>query len=1017
MIRLNRYWENLNVLHVNREAPRAAYIPYADENSAKSGKRGRSPVYQTLNGAWKFQYHNSVINVEEPFYEESTDVSTWDDLLVPSCWQVNGYDQLQYTNIDYPFPCDPPFVPNDNPAGLYVREFNVADLWDDKENYIVFEGVNACFYLWINGQFAGYSQGSRMPAEFNVSSFLRTGKNRVAVLVLKWCDGSYLEDQDLWRFSGIFRDVYMLARDRVHIRDVFNKQSFEDGFRRAVLTTEIETTGHLNASAELKDSEGQVVAAAKTVVDGNGTIRFEVDNPRLWSAEKPYLYELYIRGGGEVLRFPVGFRQVTIEDGVFRINGQAVKLKGVNRHDSHPVLGQTIPVTHMIKDLILMKKHNVNTIRTSHYPNDSRFMDLCNEYGFYVMDEADLECHGIGNDHVEGSSHALSRDSGWKAAFIERAARMVERDKNHPCVVMWSLGNESGYDANHIAMAEWIRERDPSVPVHYEGAAPHYKGSSHIECLDLESRMYASVQEIEAYARDEKNRKPLFLCEYSHAMGNGPGDLKDYWDVIYRYPKLIGGCVWEWSDHGISTETKDGTSFYAYGGDFGDKPNDGNFCIDGLVAPNRKPHTGLLELKKVLAPIRIEEHDLKAGEIKVTNLYDFIDLSHVGVFWKTELDGRLIQQGQLEVEGIMPHSSRVMTLPYTLPETLIGRYVITFSSWLKEETIWAEAGHEISFEQLEWRCGKPPSVGLEDKVTPMSDTLPALHTEEMGRWLTIEGFDFRHVFDLELGTLQRISKNGVNMLDAPSAFTVWRAPTDNDMHVKEKWIEEGYDRAVIKTYQCDWVRSGDGGIELRSRFSLGADSRASILTGEAYWKVNVSGELRLRLNVNVQEHLSYPYLPRFGLRLTMPRGMDEVEYSGFGPHESYVDKRQSVRRGQFLTTVDEMFENYIMPQENGSRYGTEWAVVSNAQGMGLRFSAPEEFSFNASHFSPEDLAEAKHDWELVKRKRKETIIHLDYKMSGVGSNSCGPELAEPYRLNDKEFQYELSLIPVFKEDD
>ncbi|TFE30615.1 glycoside hydrolase family 2 TIM barrel-domain containing protein [Cohnella luojiensis] len=1015
MIRLNRYWENLNVLQVNREAPRASYIPYADDITAKSGKRGKSPFYQTLNGSWKFQYHNSVLNVEEPFYEETADVSEWDDLIVPSCWQVNGYDQLQYTNINYPFPNDPPFVPNNNPAGLYVREFNVADRRDDKEKYIVFEGVNSCFYLWVNGQFAGYSQGSRMPAEFNVSTFLKTGNNRVAVLVLKWCDGSYLEDQDLWRFSGIFRDVYLLERDRVRIRDAFNKQSFEEGFRKAVLTTEIETTGSMYASAELKDANGEVAASAEAVVDGKGTLRFEVDNPKLWSAETPYLYELYVRGGEEVLRFPVGFRQVAVEDGEFRINGRAVKLKGVNRHDSHPELGQTIPVTHMIKDLVLMKKNNVNTIRTSHYPNDSRFMDLCNEYGFYVVDEADLESHGIGNDYQEGSSHTLSRNPDWTAAFIDRAARMVERDKNHPCVVMWSLGNESGYEANHIAMAEWIRERDPSVPVHYEGAAPHYKGSSNVECLDLESRMYSSVQEIEAYAKDENNVKPLFLCEYSHAMGNGPGDLKDYWDVIYRYPKLAGGCVWEWNDHGIKTETKDGTPFYAYGGDFGDKPNDGNFCIDGLVTPDRRPHTGLLELKKVLSPIRFEAHDLKAGQIKVTNLYDFIDFSHVGVFWKIELDGRLLQQAQLDLDGIKPHDSRILTLPYTVSETSSGRYVHTFTSWMKEETRWAEAGHEISFEQLEWSNAEP---SLYDDVSHVQGKkAPALQTEETGRLLTIEGLDFRHAFDLELGTVRRISRNGVNMLDAPSAFSVWRAPTDNDMHVKEKWIEEGYDRAAMKTYQCDWSITGDGDVELRSRFSLGADSKTAILKGESLWKVNASGEIRLQLTVKVQEELPYPYLPRFGVRLTMPKGMEEVEYSGFGPHESYVDKRQSVRRGQFLTTVDEMFENYIMPQENGSRYGTEWAIVSNAQGMGLRFSTPEGFSFNASHYSPEDLTEARHDWELARKKRKETIVHLDYKMSGVGSNSCGPELAEAYRLNDKEFRYELSLMPVFKEDE
>ncbi|MFC5647884.1 glycoside hydrolase family 2 TIM barrel-domain containing protein [Paenibacillus solisilvae] len=1013
MIQINKYWEDLNVLQVNRQAPRAYYIPYADEQSAKSGRRGQSPYYQTLNGNWKFQYHRTVHDVVEPFYEEDADVSAWDELIVPSCWQVKGYDQLHYTNLNYPFPCDPPYVPEDNPAGLYVREFNVSKPMPGKERYIVFEGVNACFYFWVNGKFAGYSQGSRMPAEFEVSSLLREGKNRVAVMVLKWCDGSYLEDQDLWRYSGIFRDVYLLERDATHVRDVWNKQTFQDGFRKAALAAEIETTGRLEIRAELKDAQGTIVGSIQEIVDGKGTLQFELKDPVLWNAEKPYLYRLYVHSGGEVLQFPVGFKQVAIEAGVFKVNGQAVKLKGVNRHDSHPELGQTIPVKHMIKDLILMKKHNINTIRTSHYPSDSRFMELCNEYGFYVIDEADLECHGIGSagDFQDGVFHKLSRDPAWQAAFVDRAVRMVERDKNHPCVVMWSLGNESGYGANHIAMAEWVRSRETSIPIHYEGAAPHYEGSSQVDCLDLESRMYASVQQIEAYARDENQKKPLFLCEYSHAMGNGPGDLFDYWEVIYRYPKLMGGCVWEWSDHGIQTQTEDGTPFYAYGGDFGDTPNDGNFCIDGLVTPDRKPHTGLLELKKIIAPIRIEEENLPIGEIKVTNLYDFIDLSHIGVFWKLEEDGRMIHQGQLESIKAGPHSSQIVSLPYLVPEAASGHYVLTLSCWLKEETVWAEAGHEITFEQFEWTAGLKNEP--EPEVMPKGTT--SVQAEQKGQLLMVEGFDFAHVFNLQDGTLQRLSRHGVEMLAAPAQFSIWRAPTDNDMHVKEKWLEEGYDRALMKVYQCGWEQTQDGAIEIRSRFSIGAVSRFTILRGEACWKVNRNGAVDLLVTTKIQNERQFPYLPRFGLRLSMPQGMEEVEYSGFGPHESYIDKRQSVRRGRFLTTVDEMFENYIMPQENGARYGTQWAVVSNEQGMGLQFSAPGGFSFHASHFTPEDLTKAAHTWELA--KRKETIVHLDYKMSGVGSNSCGPELAEAYRLSEKEFQFELKLKPVFKEDE
>nr|WP_261302778.1 glycoside hydrolase family 2 TIM barrel-domain containing protein [Paenibacillus andongensis] len=1009
MIHINRYWEDLSVLQVNRETPRAHYIPYADAGSAKSGKRARSPFYQTLNGSWKFQYHRSVRDVEEAFYEESANVSAWDELIVPSCWQVNGYDQLQYTNINYPFPCDPPYVPDNNPAGLYVREFNLSGYWDKKDKYIVFEGVNSCFYLWVNGKFAGYSQGSRVPAEFNVSSLLREGKNRIAVMVLKWCDGSYLEDQDAWRYSGIFRDVYLLARDSVHVRDVFNKQTFEDGFRKVTLLTELETTGQVTIRAELKDAEGNLVGTDEADVDGKGTLRFEVTDPVLWNAEKPNLYQLYVHSGNEVLQFPVGFRQITITNGVFQINGQAVKLKGVNRHDSHPELGQTIPLNHMIKDLVLMKKHNINTIRTSHYPNDSRFMELCDEYGFYVIDEADLECHGMGTASEEWDDtniHLLSQKPEWKASFLDRAIRMVERDKNHPSIVMWSLGNESGYDVNHIAMAEWIKSRDASIPVHYEGAASS-QANPDVESLDMVSRMYASVQEIEAYAKDEKHKKPLFLCEYSHAMGNGPGDLKDYWDAIYKYPKLMGGCVWEWCDHGIKTVSKEGTPFFAYGGDFGDKPNDGNFCIDGLITPDRKPHTGLLELKKVIAPIRIEAQDLRKGTIKVTNLYDFIDLSHLGLHWKVEMDRQIVQQGQLSSIEAAPHGHQMVTIPYDLPETSAGTYMLTLSCWLKEQTNWAEAGYEITFEQFELPV---------EQVTESGDSLRQmfpLQAYQEGDILTIEGFDFCHSFDLYSGTIQKMSKQGVNMLQGPAQLTIWRAPTDNDMHVKERWLNAGYDRTAMKIYRCDWTKIDETTVEIKSDFSLGSDSRFIALHGEAIWRVNGTGEISVKLQVKVGE--KQVYLPRFGLQLTMPQGMEEVEYLGFGPHESYIDKRQSVKKGRYLMTVDEMFEDYIMPQENGSRYGTAWAIVSNEQGMGIKFSSAEDFSLNVAHFTPEDLTRAAHNYELA--KRKETIVHLDYKMSGVGSNSCGPQLLEPYRLDEKEFAFELRLMPVFKEDE
>ncbi|MBM7568984.1 glycoside hydrolase family 2 TIM barrel-domain containing protein [Paenibacillus sacheonensis] len=1017
MIAIERYWENPEKLNVNREAPRAYYVPYRDIASAKRRKRGQSPFYRTLNGNWKFQYRASVQNVEERFWEENADVAAWDDLIVPSCWQTNGYDQMHYTNVAYPIPCDPPYVPDQNPAGLYVREFQLGDDWNGKEQYAVFEGVNSCFYVWVNGEFVGYSQGSRVPAEFLITPHVRPGRNRMAVMVLKWCDGTYIEDQDLWRYSGIFRDVYLLARDKAHIRDVFNRQSFEDGFGRASLEVEIAAAGDIRAKAELRDAGGSLIAEGSADIEGQGTIKLHVDKPLLWTAETPYLYDLTLHCGEEILLFPVGFKTVTTDGGVFRINGQAVKLKGVNRHDSHPSLGQTIPVAHMIEDLNLMKRHNVNTIRTSHYPNDPRFLELCNEYGFYVVDEADLECHGIGmaEDWKDGAFHRLSNDPAWKAAFVERASRMVERDKNQPCVVMWSMGNESGYGPNHIAMAEWTRNRDGSRPVHYEGATAGYKGSEDTGSLDVESRMYASLQDMERYGQDPAQIKPVFLCEYSHAMGNGPGDLEDYWAIIYRYPNLMGGCVWEWCDHGIPQTAENGQSYFAYGGDFGDKPNDGNFCIDGLVSPDRQPHTGLLELKKVIAPVRFEAEDAARGLVKVTNLQDFIGLSRFSLHWKLERDGELLRQGWFDGLEAAPHASQVIELPCGWDESADGPCDLTLSCRLNRETAWAEAGYEVTFEQF--RLGTKPAAAGADAAPAGTQAAAsgaaALMVEEEGSLLKLSGLDFNHVFDLRQGTFAAITKNGVKLISEPLRFQIWRAPTDNDRGIRTAWENEGFQRAEMKVYDSAWERGADGTAVIRVRFSLGGYIRTPILQGEARWTVDPEGVIRLRADMQVKE--SATHLPRFGLELVMPAGSEAVEYLGNGPHENYIDKRRSVRRGKYRTTVDGMFESYVKPQENGSRYGTEWATVTNALGMGLRLEAADTFSFQASHFTARDLTEATHTHKL--RPRRETIVNADYRMGGIGSNSCGPELNERYRFDEKSFAFELTVRPVFAEDE
>lgn len=1013
MKNLPKLWEKPGKLHENQELARAHYIPYATVEHAKSRKRGRSPFYQTLNGKWKFQYFSSVVDAPDGFYNEENDVSDWDDLIVPSCWQVNGYDQLHYTNVRYPIPLDPPYVPDDNPAGLYVRDFQVPADWAAKEQYVVFEGVNSCFYLWVNGQYVGYSQGSRNPAEFMLTPYLKAGVNRIAVLVLKWCDGTYLEDQDCWRYSGIFRDVYLLARDKTHIRDVFNRQEFDVDYEKAILHVEVDTTGPLQVQAELRDAEAQLVGSAEGLVDNSSTLVIQVEHPVLWNAEQPYLYDLYVRTGEESLAFQVGFRHVEVADGVFKLNGQALKLKGVNRHDSHPLLGQTIPLNHMKRDLLLMKQHNINTVRTSHYPNDPRFLELCNELGFYLVDEADLECHGmsVGTPWTSAQTDALSEDPDWRDAYLDRAERLVERDKNHPSVLIWSLGNESGFGDNHIAMAEWIKLRDPSRLVHYEGAPGSQSEPERTRSFDVDSWMYGSVESCAEYGRDEQNRKPLFLCEYSHAMGNGPGDLRDYWEVFEAYPKLMGGCVWEWVDHGILTHAEDGTPYYAYGGDFGDQPNDGNFCIDGLVSPDRVPHAGLLELKQVLAPVRVEAIDLAAGRVRIGNRYDFMGLSHIATYWRLLEDDVLIDQGKLQGLNAAPHEWETVILPYTLPSNP-GRLVLQLSFRLDREMEWEGPGYELTFAELEFP-GEQSGVAREATI---SRTLPAkgkLSAQEANGKLLLNGFDFRYEFDLNRGALTKLERDGLERLAAPAMLSIWRAPTDNDRNIRQVWEQLGYDKAVMKVYRSEWDVDSNGCICIGIEYSLGAYIHAPFLRGRMEWKVASSGELTLKTTAEVGEKL--PWLPRFGLELVLAPGNEEVEYSGFGPHESYIDKRLSVRQGVYLTSVDQMFVPYIVPQEFGSRYDTNWAIVSNEQGMGLRIDAPQPFSFQAAHYKAQDLTEATHLHKL--KRRPETYVHLDYRMSGVGSNSCGPELAERYRIEEKQITFELILKPINKEDE
>ena len=1053
MIQIKNY-EAPGVTHENRESARAYYIPFRngklpEDLTLVNLRREASPFYMTLNGGWKFGYYESLADVPPDFFASGYDASGFDTLTVPSCWQTEGYDRCHYTNVRYPFPYDPPYVPADSPAGAYIRDIYIDGAWEQKDACIVFEGVNSCVYLWVNGAYIGMSKGSRVPAEFNLTGIIKPGNNRISLLVLKHCDGAYLEDQDCWRFSGVFRDLYLLARDKHHVRDVFIRQIFPDGGDASNVKLRVELDGSpgLPVDVRVLSQCGIVIeekGRASASLDGNGKAAAEItlSGAKTWNAENPYLYKIVVEYGNEALVFDTGIRNVAIaQDGAFTVNGQTVKLKGVNRHDFHPLYGQAVPLEWMRDDILAMKRHNINTVRTSHYPNDPRFLLLCNYYGLYVVDECDLECHGAG---AAGCPDELSDSEAWTPSYIDRMARMVERDKNHPCIVMWSLGNESGFGRNHVLMAQYTKDRDPSRLTHYEGAFWHKPDDEGV--LSLASVMYPAIDWVAGYANDPARPRTLFFCEYSHAMGNGPGDLQDYWNIIDRTPKLIGGCIWEWWDHGLKAKRffdDDGNvytvpakgyrtalgrlglderqivkmrsvDFIAYGGDFGDKPNDANFCLDGLVYPDRTPHTGLIEAKHVYAAIKAEPVDLEKGRVKILNRYDFISLENVYLDWELENDGIRIACGQILNLTAPPHGEEIINLQYTPPEKQ-GFCALNLSFKYKEPALYAERGDEIVCRQLIVNETRPV---IETKYGIITKLRTPLSVQTQGCEALINGADFNYVFDLRLGTFSRVSANGVALISSPLTFEVWRAPTDNDRNIQRQWRDWGLDRTKTHIYEASVAKTTEQCCVIRTSYAIGGYSRKPVLRGEAEWTVDTSGRITLSTTVDVTERLkmdndkSQLMLPRFGLRFMMPSGTENVKYFGYGPNESYMDKRQSARKGLFATTVDAMFENYAVPQENGARYGVDYAVVCDPRGFGLLFESGDTgaFSLSVSHYTADDLDRAAHPYELI--KRDETFVYIDKKNCAVGSNSCGPALYKPYRFDERKFTFKASFVPV-----
>ena len=1000
------YYKRLDVLHYGCCEPRSYFIPYDSEDSAHREPRSNSPFFKTLCGEWNFRYFSSVADVVN-FTAGEYAGDEFEKLQVPMNWQMSGravtgkgsdYDVPNYVNSNYPIPCDPPFVPDENPCGAYYRDFVRPECWNGKEIYLNFEGVDSCFYVWINGEFTAYSQVSHMTTEINISSLLKKGVNRMAVLVLKWCTGTYLEDQDMWRMSGIFRDVYLLARDGAHIQDFFIKTPLSGDLKNGSVTAEVETNLPAEVRYKLVSPEGEVVGEG-AVQDGH----FEVclSGVRLWSDEMPVLYGLYLYCGEEVIFQDVGMRKIEIKNGIVYINNQKVKLKGVNRHDSHPVLGHTTPYEHFQNDLYLLKRHNVNAVRTSHYPNDPRFYELCDRLGFYIIDEADLEAHGM---FFCSPPVPVTDWPEWEKSYMDRAVRMVERDKNRPCVVFWSLGNETPFGENHKKMSQYMRDRDGTRIIQYEGAIKdEVNARQHVETVDVESRMYASPDWCVQYLEDTRYTQPLFLCEYCHAMGNGPGDLEEYWEVIYKYDNFSGGCVWEMTDHSVAVREQDGSVKYIYGGDIGHQPNDGNFCVDGLVYPDRRPHTGLLELKQVLRPVRAV--GLDGDKVTLKSYRFFKNADDIDVFWSIERDGISFLDGRMaglsleaggEREFALGFDKGVMKLP--------GEYVLNLRYVTNTSAPWAAAGHEAGIDQL----------ALESiPQKPDTRRFNALTTETGERYISVAAGETVYVFDRYYGKLNTIRDNGKELLTRPLEFNLWRAPTDNDRHVQHEWRSAGFDRAFLKLYSLNITAQTEEKVSIETKIALGPTISAPVIRATVTYTVYADGSLEIATDARVGEKA--PFLPRFGILLSMPEGTEKMRYFGYGPMESYPDKCRAARLSLFAGDVSDNFENYIFPQENSSHYGVRRAAVTSHTGHGLSFSLDSEETkdtcmFNAMHYTPAMLDETKHYWEL--KPLAETVVTVDYKQSGIGSHSCGPELDEKYRFNEKEFRCTFKISPV-----
>lgn len=1001
-------WENHQIDGINRMPARAHFLTFPSKEKALLNNNRYTHAFKNLNGVWKFMFLDAPEYSPEGFFNSDFDVTKMDDITVPGNWQLQGYGKMHYSDLWYNFPINPPYVPTENPTGIYKRTFFVEESYRDKKIIIRFCGVDSAYHLWINGKEVGYSKVARNESEFDITDLIHVGEeNDVTVRVYQWSDGTYLEDQDMWWESGIFRDVELIGVPKDGINDYKVIADLDDEYKNGIFKVEafLRTTKEVNVTFELVDA-GENTVFTKTVVakEGKACIDEVIADVNHWTAETPYLYKLFmtVEDDGqivEVIPQNVGFRNIRLNGETFLVNGVAIKFKGVNRHDYSPQNGRVVSREEIEKDIILMKQFNINAIRTSHYPNSYYLYDLCDEYGMYLIAETDLECHGF---ELTGDYKWITDDPSWELAYVSRMTRMIERDKNHPAIIFWSLGNESAFGCNFRKMTDVAHEMDPTRLVHYEG-------DFDVESADVYSTMYTWIENPKKpyLMKDiiEKSKKPHIHCEYCHAMGNGPGNLKDYQDLVYAHDKLQGGFVWEWFDHGIESFTESGEKYYRYGGDFGDDPSNKDFCIDGLIMPDRTPSPGLYEYKKVIEPITTTAIDIQKGIINLLSRYDFANLDRFNLVYKVMEDDVILQTGFMAVPSIEARANKDITLPYDLSAIKVkpgAHYYVNISYQLREDTSYASSGHELATAQFELPLYKEGIVVRPEGI---------LNVEKEHTTLHVKGANFSLDFNLVNGNLMNIVRDGMQVLSKGPRLTLWRAPISNDMEIIDK-LKKVYFLHLEHEVVMNIDYHMEGNILKVEVDTINSTTNSAWHFKTKYvYTVCPSGDILIDVEgtPSGRVDLAPDMLPRIGVSMHLDKSMEHVRYFGMGPGENYADSKEAAQMGLYANTVDGLFTNYVIPQENGNHMGCKWVSMTNDRGMGLLASTEGDFNFSASWYEDKDLDDAKHTCDLVKRDY--IVFNVDYKQNALGTNSCGQWQLDKYRAKFEDFKLSFRLTP------